>query len=93
MQLSVYRGTGGIQALMNSNARKQAEQDESIVMASGIPYTIIRAGLLQNTPGGQQGFSFNEVLFIFIHIFLILYTCKNLQISVTIRLIYCITIS
>lgn len=72
MQLSVYRGTGGIQALMNSNARKQAEQDESIVMASGIPYTIIRAGLLQNTPGGQQGFSFNKVLFIFIHIFLIL---------------------
>ncbi|PSS18097.1 Sanguinarine reductase [Actinidia chinensis var. chinensis] len=59
-QLSVYKGTVGIQALMNSKARKLAEQDESIVMASGIPYTIIRAGSLQNTPGGKQGFSFKE---------------------------------
>ncbi|KAK4591296.1 hypothetical protein RGQ29_021473 [Quercus rubra] len=59
-QLSAYRGSGGIQALMRSNARKLAEQDESLLMASGIPYTIIRAGLLQSTPGGQQGFSFEE---------------------------------
>ncbi|XP_050285311.1 uncharacterized protein LOC126724935 isoform X5 [Quercus robur] len=59
-QLSAYRGSGGIQALMKSNARKLAEQDESLLMASGIPYTIIRAGLLQSTPGGQQGFSFEE---------------------------------
>ncbi|KAA8541646.1 hypothetical protein F0562_022798 [Nyssa sinensis] len=59
-QLSVYRDASGIQALMTSNARKLAEQDESIVMASGIPYTIIRAGLLRNTPGGEQGFSFKE---------------------------------
>ncbi|KAI8544671.1 hypothetical protein RHMOL_Rhmol08G0313600 [Rhododendron molle] len=59
-QLSVYRGTGGIQAIMNSKARKLAEQDESIVMASGIPYTVIRAGSLQNTPGGKQGFSFKQ---------------------------------
>ncbi|RVW52065.1 hypothetical protein CK203_079599 [Vitis vinifera] len=59
-QLSAYRGTGGIQALMQGNARKLAEKDESIVMGSGIPYTIIRAGLLQNTPGGKEGFSFKE---------------------------------
>ncbi|XP_050289607.1 uncharacterized protein LOC126727730 [Quercus robur] len=67
-QLYAYRGSGGIQALMKSNARKLAEQDESLLMASGIPYTIIRAGLLQSTPGGQQGFSFEEVLlFSFYH--------------------------
>ncbi|KAL9460798.1 hypothetical protein AB3S75_003910 [Citrus x aurantiifolia] len=59
-QLSVYRGSGGIQALMKGNARKLAEQDESTLMASGIPYTIIRTGVLQNTPGGKQGFQFEE---------------------------------
>ncbi|XP_068659916.1 uncharacterized protein At2g37660, chloroplastic isoform X1 [Aristolochia californica] len=59
-QLAVYRGSGGIQALMNSKVFKLAEKDEAAVLASGIPYTIIRAGLLQNTPGGQQGFSFKE---------------------------------
>lgn len=64
LQLSVYRGTGGIQAIMNSKARKLAEQDESMVMASGIPYTVVRAGSLQNTPGGKQGFSFKQVLVI-----------------------------
>ena len=61
--MSAYSSSGGIQALMKSNARKLAEQDESMLKASGIPYTIIRAGLLQSTPGGQQGFSFEEVLF------------------------------
>uniref|UniRef100_A0A2N9ET13 NAD(P)-binding domain-containing protein n=1 Tax=Fagus sylvatica TaxID=28930 RepID=A0A2N9ET13_FAGSY len=60
LQLSAYSSSGGIQALMKSNARKLAEQDESMLKASGIPYTIIRAGLLQSTPGGQQGFSFEE---------------------------------
>lgn len=60
MQLSVYRGSGGIQALMKGNAGKLAEQDESMLMASGIPYTIIRTGVLQNTPGGKQGFQFEE---------------------------------
>ncbi|KAL2926387.1 Sanguinarine reductase [Bienertia sinuspersici] len=59
-QLSVYEGADGIQALMTSNARKLAEQDESMLVASGIPYTIIRTGSLQNTPGGAQGFSFQE---------------------------------
>ncbi|XP_057977715.1 uncharacterized protein LOC131164491 isoform X2 [Malania oleifera] len=59
-QLSVYRGTAGVQALIKSNARKLAEEDESIVMASGIPYTVIRVGLLENTLGGKQGFSFKE---------------------------------
>ncbi|XP_058079129.1 uncharacterized protein LOC131227358 isoform X2 [Magnolia sinica] len=59
-QLAVYRGSSGIQALMNSNARKLAERDEAAVIASGIPYTIIRAGSLQNSPGGEQGFSFKE---------------------------------
>nr|GMC78084.1 uncharacterized protein LOC109187312 isoform X3 [Ipomoea batatas] len=59
-QLSVYRGSSGIQAMLSSNARKLAEQDETMVLASGIPYTIIRTGSLTNTPGGQQGFSFEE---------------------------------
>ncbi|KAL6996276.1 hypothetical protein U1Q18_006411 [Sarracenia purpurea var. burkii] len=59
-QLSVYRSTAGLQAVINSKVRKLAEQDESTVMASGIPYTIIRAGLLKNTPGQKQGFSFKE---------------------------------
>ncbi|XP_038718974.1 uncharacterized protein At5g02240 isoform X2 [Tripterygium wilfordii] len=59
-QLSVYRSSNGIQALMNSNARKLAEQDEATLTASGVPYTIIRAGALQDTPGGKQGFSFEE---------------------------------
>ena len=61
LQLSVYRGSGGIQALMKNNAKKLAEQDESTLVASGIPYTIIRVGMLQNTPGGTQGFSFEKV--------------------------------
>ncbi|KAJ6932766.1 hypothetical protein NC651_008251 [Populus alba x Populus x berolinensis] len=59
-QLSVYRGSGGIQALMKNNARKLAEQDDSTLVASGIPYTIIRVGMLQDTPGGTQGFSFEK---------------------------------
>ncbi|XP_034900155.1 uncharacterized protein [Populus alba] len=58
--LSVYRGSGGIQALMKNNARKLAEQDESTLVSSGIPYTIIRVGMLQDTPGGTQGFSFEK---------------------------------
>lgn len=45
---------------MTSNAKKMAEQDESTLMASGVPYTIIRAGSLQNTPGGTRGFNFEE---------------------------------
>ncbi|KAI9119928.1 hypothetical protein K1719_009317 [Acacia pycnantha] len=59
-QLSVYRGRSGIQSLMKNNARKLAEQDELVLVNSGIPYTIIRTGLLQDTPGGKQGFSFEE---------------------------------
>lgn len=61
-QLSAYRGSSGMQALMNNNARKLAEQDESILIASGIPYTIIKVGMLQNTSGDVQGFSFEKVL-------------------------------
>ncbi|XP_060172921.1 uncharacterized protein LOC132603743 isoform X1 [Lycium barbarum] len=59
-QLSVYRGSSGVQAIVTANARKLAEQDESLVMASGIPYTIIRTGSLVNAPGGNQGFNFKE---------------------------------
>ncbi|RRT72782.1 hypothetical protein B296_00001972 [Ensete ventricosum] len=62
LQLAFYRGSSGIQAAMNSKARKLAERDEETVIASGIPYTIIRAGLLQDSPGGKQGFSFSEVV-------------------------------
>ncbi|PPR87849.1 hypothetical protein GOBAR_AA32841 [Gossypium barbadense] len=60
-QLFVYRASSGIQAIMKNNQRKLAEKDESVLMASGIPYTIVRAGMLQKTPGGTQGFSFEEV--------------------------------
>ncbi|MBA0623147.1 hypothetical protein Godav_008630, partial [Gossypium davidsonii] len=59
-QLFVYRASSGIQAIMKNNQRKIAEKDESVLMASGIPYTIVRAGMLQKTPGGTQGFSFEE---------------------------------
>ncbi|CAM8941782.1 unnamed protein product [Rhodiola kirilowii] len=59
-QLSVYRSASGIQSLLTSNARKMSEQDESMLINSGIPYTIVRAGLLKNTPGGIEGFSFEE---------------------------------
>ncbi|XP_024027397.1 uncharacterized protein LOC21386180 [Morus notabilis] len=59
-QLSVFKAAGGIQALMKGNAVKRAEKEESTLVASGIPYTIIRAGLLRNTPGGNRGFSFAE---------------------------------
>lgn len=47
--------------MMKSNARKLAEQDESALVTSGIPYTIIRTGALQDTPGGKQGFTFDKV--------------------------------
>ncbi|XP_027336511.1 uncharacterized protein LOC113850252 [Abrus precatorius] len=59
-QLSVYSGKSGIQSMIKSNAKKLAEQDESILKTSGIPYTIIRTGALQDTPGGKQGFTFDE---------------------------------
>lgn len=62
LQLSIYRASSGIQALMTNNSRKLAKKDESVLMASGIPYTIIRAGMLQNTPGATQGFNFEEVV-------------------------------
>lgn len=60
LQLAVYRGSRGLQAIMSGKAKKLAERDEEIVIASGIPYTIIRAGSLQDTPGGKQGFNFEE---------------------------------
>ena len=60
--MAVYRSSGGLQVIINSNAKKLAERDEETVIASGIPYTIIRAGSLKNTPGGKQGFCFEEVL-------------------------------
>ncbi|XP_051116039.1 uncharacterized protein LOC127241161 [Andrographis paniculata] len=59
-QLSVYRDYTGIQAVINKNSRNVAEQDENAVKSSGIPYTIIRTGVLKNTPGGEQGFNFKE---------------------------------
>ncbi|WJX92188.1 hypothetical protein P8452_73866 [Trifolium repens] len=59
-QLSVYSGKLGIQSMMKSNAKKLAEQDESVLKTSGIPYTVIRTGELQDTPGGQQGFTFDK---------------------------------
>ena len=62
LQLSVYKGSSGVQAMMNSNALKLAEQDESILISSGIPHTIVRTGALTNDRGGKSGFSFKEVI-------------------------------
>lgn len=61
LQLSVYRGSSGVQAIMNSNARNLAEQDESAIVASGIPYTIVRTGVLTNDRGDKPGFNFEKV--------------------------------
>lgn len=61
LQLSVYRASSGVQAIMSSNAKNLAEQDESMVVASGIPYTIVRTGVLTNDRGGKPGFSFEKV--------------------------------
>uniref|UniRef100_A0A0E0NWF5 NAD(P)-binding domain-containing protein n=1 Tax=Oryza rufipogon TaxID=4529 RepID=A0A0E0NWF5_ORYRU len=54
------KGSGGLQAIMNSKLRKLAERDEEVVLASGIPSTIIRTGSMQSTPGGDRGFDFTE---------------------------------
>ncbi|KAL4195848.1 hypothetical protein AMTRI_Chr04g180330 [Amborella trichopoda] len=59
-QLAVYKSSSGIQGLMNNKARRLAERDEEAVQGCGIPYTIIQAGLLENSPGGMQGFSFEK---------------------------------
>jgi hypothetical protein len=61
LQLSVYSGKTGIESMMKNNAKKLAEQDESVLRSSGIPYTIIRTSELQDTPGGKQGFTFDKV--------------------------------
>uniref|UniRef100_A0A7N0RH45 NAD(P)-binding domain-containing protein n=1 Tax=Kalanchoe fedtschenkoi TaxID=63787 RepID=A0A7N0RH45_KALFE len=59
-QLSVYSSASGIQSMFTGNAKKLAEQDESALINSGVPYTIVRTGVLKNTPGGTQGFSFEK---------------------------------
>lgn len=61
LQLSAYRGNSGITAMMKSSAMKLAEQDELTVKSLDIPYTIIRTGVLTDTPGGTEGFCFEEV--------------------------------
>ncbi|WVZ57254.1 hypothetical protein U9M48_007659 [Paspalum notatum var. saurae] len=60
-QLAVYRNSGGLQAIMNNKLKKLAERDEEVVLASGIPSTVIRTGSLQSTPGGERGFNFTKV--------------------------------
>lgn len=60
LQLDVYRSAGIFQAIINNKLRKFAERDEKVVITSGIPYTIVKAGLLQDMPGGKQGFCFDE---------------------------------
>lgn len=60
LQLDVYRSAGTFQAIINNKLRKFAERDEKVVITSGIPYTIIKAGLLQDKPGCKQGFCFDE---------------------------------
>jgi hypothetical protein len=78
LQLSVYSGKLGIQGVMKSNAKKLAEQDESVLKTSGIPYTIIRTGELQDTPGGQQGFTFDKVQITDFNIFSFFYEQNKL---------------
>lgn len=46
---------------MNNKLKKLAERDEEVVLASGIPSTVIRTGSLQSTPGGERGFDFTKV--------------------------------
>lgn len=65
LQLSVYESSGGIQAMMNNKAKKLSEQDEKAVISSNVPYTIIRTGKMENSPGGNQGFDFSAVKVIF----------------------------
>nr|ACN41221.1 unknown [Picea sitchensis] len=59
-QLAVFKSGGGIQAFMNEKAKKLAEAGEIAVITSGVSYTIVRAGSLQDKPGGQRGFNFKE---------------------------------
>uniref|UniRef100_M4DHR8 Uncharacterized protein n=1 Tax=Brassica campestris TaxID=3711 RepID=M4DHR8_BRACM len=59
LQLSVYESSGGIEAMMNSKAKKLSEGDEKAVLSSNVPYTIIRTGKLENSPGGNLGFNFS----------------------------------
>ncbi|XP_020599145.1 uncharacterized protein At2g37660, chloroplastic isoform X7 [Phalaenopsis equestris] len=59
-QLDAYKGSGIFQAIINKRLRKYAERDEEVVITSGIPYTIVKAGLLQDVHSGEQGFCFDE---------------------------------
>ncbi|EPS64436.1 hypothetical protein M569_10346, partial [Genlisea aurea] len=60
-QLSFYRNSTGIQALVTSSSRELVEGDEDAVKNSGVPYTIIRTGnLVNSSPANQQGFSFQK---------------------------------
>ncbi|XP_042380314.1 uncharacterized protein LOC121972738 [Zingiber officinale] len=59
-QLAYYKGSGGFQAIMNSKARELADRDEKVVITAGVPYTIIRTGLLQSVPSGDHAFSFSK---------------------------------
>lgn len=61
MQLAVYRREGGLTALFKGNARVQAEQDEKAIASTGVPYTIVRPGILRNEPGGKLGVDFVQV--------------------------------
>lgn len=61
LQLAAYRNEGGLAALFKGNARRQAEQDEAAIAATGVPYTIVRPGALRDEPGGQLGFQFAQV--------------------------------
>ncbi|KAG6512464.1 hypothetical protein ZIOFF_030575 [Zingiber officinale] len=59
-QLRYYKGSGGFQAIMNSKARELADRDEKAVITAGVPYTLIRTGLLQSVPSGDHAFSFSK---------------------------------
>lgn len=59
-QFAAYSNVGGLAALLNANARQQAEKDEAAIRNLGIPCTIVRSAALRDEPGGQKGFIFEE---------------------------------
>eukprot|EP00252_Welwitschia_mirabilis_P009089 TRINITY_DN2139_c0_g1_i1.p1 TRINITY_DN2139_c0_g1~~TRINITY_DN2139_c0_g1_i1.p1 ORF type:complete len:320 (+),score=67.09 TRINITY_DN2139_c0_g1_i1:85-960(+) len=58
-KLGMLRGYSGIQAALSDKARRSAEAEENAVIACGVPYTIVRAGKLDDNPGGL-GFNFKK---------------------------------
>ncbi|MCO5608555.1 hypothetical protein L7F22_062766 [Adiantum nelumboides] len=59
-QFAAYSNVGGLVGLLNSKARRQAEEDEAALRKLGIPCTIVRSATLRDEPGGLKGFKFKQ---------------------------------